>query len=139
MTNKLQTIPASFENSDNVTERLVFAVNQQMSNSLCDYASDISNYGIQGGFSGFTYYADTCAFYQANKEDIWELATDQADENYGKDSNVFTMLANFGGAKNVSSAMTFENLMAWYAAEEAARYVSEFEVEEEDDETEEED
>lgn len=122
---KLKKIPESFKDSDNVIERLVYVVDEQMGEDFLTYAEDICNHGISGGFSGFIYYSDTCAFYQANKDDIWELAYDQHEELGCR--NIIEMIAGFGVADSVGGAEQFENLMAWYAAEEAARYVVDYE------------
>lgn len=35
-----------------------------------DSLEDVVRHGADGGFSGFTYYADTLAFYKAHKGDI---------------------------------------------------------------------
>ncbi len=111
----------SFENSDNVIERLLFALIKH-GVPVEDFIN-IANHGAQGGYPAISYYSDTCAFYNANKDDIWELATDQADE-FGND-NAMQMIGQFAGAKNVGSCDQFENLMCWYAAEEASRYATE--------------
>lgn len=117
----------NFKNSESVIERLTFAVIEQ--GLEVESFEDVVNHGINGGFSGFIYYSDTTAFYNRHKDDIWELAIDQADEM--GNSNVFEMIAGFGGAKSVGSADQFENLMAWYAAEEVCRHVVDnFETEE---------
>lgn len=129
----MKQIPANFKNSDSVIERLVFSVNEQMGGNLPEYADDIVNHGISGGFGGFIYYDETGEFYQKNKEDIWELAIDQADQ---LGENALSMIASFNGAKNVEGSDQFENLMAWYAAEESARFVVERIEEEETEEQE---
>jgi hypothetical protein len=41
---------------------------------------DVCNHGAYGGFPGFTYYADTLAFFKAHKADILALAQSQAEE-----------------------------------------------------------
>lgn len=95
---------------------------------------DIMNHGVDGGFSGFTYYTDTCKFYQRNKKDIIALAKQQADD-LGSEGGVIGMIKGFkcaSGDDEESIAKTLygtskqaeqgvENCLAWYAAEEVAR------------------
>jgi 3-deoxy-D-manno-octulosonate 8-phosphate phosphatase (KDO 8-P phosphatase) len=45
---------------------------------------DIVNHGASGGFSGFTYYADTVAFYKRHKADIMKRAEGDASD-FGTD------------------------------------------------------
>ena len=121
---KLKKIPESFKDSDNVIERLVYAVDEQMGDLLQD-AENIYNHGISGCYPGFVWYNETCAFYQAYKDDIWEMLWDQHKEFGHK--HILEMIASFTGANQVGGSDQFENLMAWYAAEEAARYVVDYE------------
>lgn len=79
--------------------------------------ADMVNCGVSGGFSGLIYYSDTVELYKQYKDDIWEMLDNDA-EGYGQ--NTIEMIANFGCAKNVSSADQFENLLVWYAAEKVA-------------------
>ncbi len=41
---------------------------------------DVANHGADSGWSGFTYYSDTCAFFKAHKADILALAKQSADD-----------------------------------------------------------
>ena len=129
----LKSIPANWQNSDNKLKALAFIVDQQTGGDLAEKASDICNYGASGGVSGFIYYAETCKFYQDYKETIWDLLYDTA-ESMGE--SVLQMIANFGGAKDVGSGDQLENLLAWFALEEAARYVSEYEADEQEEDEE---
>ena len=61
-----------------------------------EIASDVYNHGINGGFTGFIYHADTVSFYRRNKKEIIELATSQAEE-FGED--ILTMISNFNCIK----------------------------------------
>jgi hypothetical protein len=98
-----------------------------------DSLEDICRHGISGGFAGFTYYADTLAFFKRNKADIMALAESQAEE-LGTD--MLTMIAGFNCLKNekltgwqICQALNgkgddvtnVQNAMAWYGAEEVAR------------------
>lgn len=97
---------------------------------------DVINHGIDGGFSGFIYYADTHKFALTYRKLIVELLESLA-EQLGED--VVHMVSNFGvfrnspmdqddkkdlykylgGGKPKQGAIT--NVMAWFAAEEVCR------------------
>lgn len=95
---------------------------------------DVARHSADAGWSGFTYYADTLAFYKAHKADILALAQSMA-EDFGQD--MLEMIAGFGCLKNDKltatdigealfsgrgeSATTVRNAMAWFALEETAR------------------
>ena len=100
------------------------------------YAADITRHGIDGGFNGFIYYADTEPFAARNKDAILELASGQAQE-MGYDST-FAMIRGFGcfrgdnlsdgdlmramcKGRNPENGTNLLNALAWYAAEEVAR------------------
>lgn len=132
-------IKPSFRNGSTI-EKLVYAVNKQMGGSLQDYASDISNHGINGGFTGFIYYSETVPFAEnkTNRKNIISLLEEQAAD-FGIE--VVEMVSGFGVFRNnamdeetrrdlyrylsetTCKTNTIPNLMAWFAAEEAARYV----------------
>lgn len=138
MKTQLKSIPASWKNSKNNIERITYAVNAQMEDNLLEYASDIANHGIDGGYSGFIYYSETHAFAMKNRKMIVELLEDQA---FHLGEEVTAMVANFkvfrgspmdsddrrdlykylGGDKPDQGTIT--NIMAWFAAEEAARFI----------------
>jgi hypothetical protein len=95
---------------------------------------DVCNHGASGGFSGFTYYADTLAFFKAHKADILALAQSQA-EDFGQ--GMLEMIAGFNCLKGDNlnpdavaqaiytgkgdNAVNVRNALAWYALEEVAR------------------
>ena len=115
-------------------KRLISAVITQLGGT--DSMQDICNHGIDGGFSGFIYYADTHKFAMRNRKAIVEMLEEMADQ-LGED--VVQMVNGFGvfrpngmdaddkkdlyrylgGAKVEQGAIT--NVMAWFAAEEVAR------------------
>ncbi len=84
---------------------------------------DIAHHGCDAGWPGLTYYSDTCKLYAKFSGEIWQLASDMADDMGEK--NVLTLIARFGGAGNVSDGCTFENLMVWFACEQIARELTE--------------
>lgn len=94
---------------------------------------DIARHGADGGFAGFTYYADTVSFFRRNRREIIKLVNSLADE-LGED--FFAMIAAFRCLKDdklttweISEAInsrgehatTVQNALAWFAAEEIAR------------------
>lgn len=96
-------------------------------------APDISNHGIDGGFHGWIYYTDTCAFFRRNKKLILAMAEEQA-RDFGQ--GLFEMVQGFGAfrkdpisqealAKAIYTGKgenvdVVYNILAWYAAEEVA-------------------
>jgi hypothetical protein len=95
---------------------------------------DVVRHGASGGFGGFTYYADTLAFYKAHKGDILAMAEAMASD-LGED--MLAMIAGFGCLRNDKlsateigealysgrgeCAQTVRNAMSWFALEEVAR------------------
>lgn len=102
---------------------------------------DMANYGIDGGFTGFIYYNETCKFFEDNKELIMaQLLEDRWSIGY---SSLTEMLSSFRCLKDVDTynieqflinsddesnedETTLKNGLAWYAAETVA-----FQLEEE--------
>jgi hypothetical protein len=122
----------------NIPARLVRAVVRQFGGwqSFTESAPDVCRGGIDGGFSGFTYYSDTEAFAKRHKDLISELASSQAQE-IGYDST-FAMIRGFGCfkgdtltdgelmralclGKNPVDGPNILNGLAWYAGEEVCR------------------
>jgi hypothetical protein len=99
-----------------------------------DQLEDVARHGADAGWSGFTYYTDTVAFYKAHKGDILALA-EQMAKDLGED--MLTMISGFNCLKNDKlspteigealysgrgdAATTVRNAMAWFALEETAR------------------
>lgn len=96
---------------------------------------DITNHGINGGFSGFIYYTDTIAFFKKNRGAIIELVREMA-QDFGQDP--IEMVANFNCIRPADFETREEiaralygrikaddtqvpNALAWFAAEEVAR------------------
>ena len=128
----------TFCQQSNIPASLIRAVVNQIGDwqSFQESAPDITAHGIDGGFHGFIYHADTEAFSKANIEAIGELISEQA-QDLGYDST-FAMIRAFNCFKGETlsdielfRAITgktdrhFEpnilNGLAWYAAEEVAR------------------
>ena len=93
---------------------------------------DIANYGADAGFVGFTYYNDTCKFFDDNKDLIFEqLLEDRVNIGY---NSLTEMLSSFKCFKDVDTydieaflincddesneeQTTLKNGLAWYALE----------------------
>ncbi|NDD55779.1 hypothetical protein EBZ39_18260 [bacterium] len=123
-------------NSTSIPESLIRAVVRQMGGwqSFKESAPDICRGGIDGGFHGFIYYADTMKFAKANRDAIREMAFHQADA-FG--TNVIPMIQGFGCFRNDKptdqevldglhgiahpTGCNVLNALAWYAGEEVAR------------------
>jgi len=83
---------------------------------------DVAEHGASGGYPGFTYYKDTCEFYDKHEAEIWEKLNEEAE---GQGITAIQLVAMFGDADSVNSADTFKNMLAWFALETVAREVTE--------------
>jgi len=85
---------------------------------------DLAYHGAaSGAFGPLTYYRDTIAFYDEHEDEIWERASEMADDMGA--SSTLEFIASLQGARQVEDDATFKNLMAWLAAEEVAREIVE--------------
>ena len=83
---------------------------------------EVVNQGcVAGTVPELIYYADSCAFYEKYKNEIWEMLWN-AHQEMGTES-VLHLIASFNGAKDVGSDVQFSNLLAWYACEEVCREI----------------
>ena len=81
---------------------------------------DVVQHGCSGGtISELIYYADTSAFYEKYKEEIWQRLSDMADD-LGEPS-ILHLIVTFNGAKEVGSELQLHNLLAWWACEDVCR------------------
>jgi len=102
-----------------------------------DVLHDVAQYGADAGFGGFTYYADTCHFFDVNRAAIVELVKRYADD-FGQD--VISLVAGFNCLDDdcetrdeVGRAIygtlgdddtLVANALAWFALEEVSRHVT---------------
>ena len=85
--------------------------------------SDVVLHGCQGGTIGeLIYYADSCAFYEKYKEEIWERLYNSA-QDCDEHQNTLHFVSTFNGGCDVGSHDQFRNLLAWWAAEEVCREI----------------
>ena len=134
----MKTTQKTLIESSNIPAKLIRAVVRQMGGweSFKGKAQDITDHGINGGFSGFIFYTETEAFAKRNIDAISELASTQAQE-IGYDST-FAMIRGFNclkgdkisdgdlmralcKGKNPEDGPNLLNALAWYAGEEVAR------------------
>ena len=84
--------------------------------------AEVVLHGCAGGVvSELIYYADSCAFYEKYKEEIWQRLWDSWSD-FGGDS-VLHFIATFNGADDVGSDDQFRNLLAWWSCEDVCREV----------------
>lgn len=124
-----------FVAESHISEKLVRAVVRQIGGweSFTSHAEDVNDYGAAGGFTGFTYYADTVPFAWRYRDVIMNLAKGLSDD-IGE--SVFKMLAGFVAFSwqytegEIAEAIynrksenrdTILNALAWFALEEVCR------------------
>lgn len=128
----------SMINNSNIPASLIRAVVRQFGgfDSFKESTQDVNNHGISGGFHGFIYYSDTCAFYARNRKDIGVLCRQMADE---LDEGLIEMINDFNCLRLDSCENYLEeigktlygnksqhdtqvaNALAWFAGEEVCR------------------
>lgn len=123
-----------FIKESNINEKLIRAVVRQIGGweSFTNSAQDITNHGIDGGFHGFIYTAETVKFAKNNLPEIMELAKNLA---YQIGEDTYKMIAGFKCLKDYANLDVCEsiynkksedqetvlNALAWFAGEEVAR------------------
>lgn len=137
MTTTAKTL-AQFIEASNLPAALIRAVVEQIGgwDSFTDYAQDIAEHGIDGGFTGFIYYNETHPFARANRREIAKLASQHADD---MGTGLFEMIRGFGcfkgetvtdeqigaalyaGNTDDEDGADVLNALAWYAGEEVCR------------------
>ena len=84
--------------------------------------SDVTWHGCSGGtISELIYYADTSAFYDKYKEEIFERLNNMAQDMDCE--SILHLIVTFNGAKEVGSHLQLKNLLAWWAAEDVCREI----------------
>ena len=124
----------SFCEFSSINSNLIRAVIRQSGGWLAfqEMAQDIYNHGIAGGFPGWIYYNETCAFYAKNQSLIIDLIEQWANEI---NLSPIDFVAGFRcldaeDGQNVGKTLygnkqqhdtIIANALAWFAAEEVAR------------------
>ena len=85
--------------------------------------ADVILEGCQSGIvSELIYYADSCAFYEKYKEEIWQRLYDSA-QDCDEHQNCLHYTSTFNGGCDVASDDQFRNLLAWWACEDVCREI----------------
>tara|TARA_R100000808_G_C2147793_1_gene155836 strand:- start:1134 stop:1547 length:414 start_codon:yes stop_codon:yes gene_type:complete len=95
-------------------DKLIKAVRENLSSdsSCADQTlRDVSEHGADGGFSGFTYYADTVPFAMLHIDEIRECLIDEASE-FGLRSAA-SMVAGFSCLENQGLSDDDINRVLW--------------------------
>ena len=137
------SVKSVIENS-NIPPRLFRAVLRQLGPDWRQNLADIAAHSIDGGFSGFIYYAETVAFWNRNRAEILDLVRELA---FALGENPVSMISGFGclgggrggdplewtedvgrviyGGRAVRTdddgGVSVANALSWFAAEEVAR------------------
>lgn len=83
---------------------------------------EAGEHGADAGWPGFTYTADGAEFYRDNERVVDELLQDAADDmGYG---SVADLVATFSRKDMTETRDGHDCLMAWFALEEAGRYLA---------------
>jgi len=133
---KKLTIKVLIENSNIPATLIRSAINQFGGwESFKQLAPDVTNHGIDGGFHGFIYYADTTKFARRNMKNIIAMGEEQARDI--NETGFLGMVASFGCFRGdnltqdeIARAIyqgkgemvdQILNGLAWYAGGEVAR------------------
>jgi len=106
--------------TDEQAIQLLRAIREHSSLEL-DSIRDAAEYGADTGFGGFTYTTDGADFTRANRQLIWTLLADDADQY--ECSNVAEYVGTFQRADMADTEDGFDCLLAWYALETAGRWL----------------
>lgn len=125
---------ADFLENTGIPESLVRATVRQVGGwkAFREIADDVANNGADAGWTGFTYYSDTCAFFRRHKAAILELLKADAADTLGSGNVIefceqFRCLADVG-ADGIAETLygrwadkewqvTTANGLAWYVLE----------------------
>jgi hypothetical protein len=102
--------------------RDLLAAIQEHSGMERDRIREAGEHGADAGWPGFTYTTDGAEFTRANRELVWSLLTEEADE-FGFE-NVPAFVASFTRADMADTEDGFDCLLSWYALETAGRWVA---------------
>ena len=96
-------------------KELYNAVKEHAPSLTAEDFKQISKHGIDAGFNGFIYYADTIKFFNRNEELITDFLNEEAD-SMGVDG----MFKLFNDNYQCYSIDEFKNWASWYVAESVA-------------------
>lgn len=135
VTKSIISFVSEAEDTSAMSRELIEAVITQFdADCFLDSASDVANYGISGGFGGWTYYHETEEFYEQNKTLIINWLEEFKNEIGYQSVSDFLLNCNtmktqefdaddieaFLGddGKDLDCYTNFANAMSWIAASE---------------------
>lgn len=89
----------------------------------------IAEHGVSksyDGYAGLMQYPDTCKLYQRFKSEIWDWI--YYDITNMKNQSMLEFIAALDNKATVNSAVRFERLLVWYAAEGIAKQITNEEI-----------
>jgi hypothetical protein len=101
-----------------------------------DSLQDVASHGADGGFAGFTYYSDTCAFYAKHQTRIVALVEEMASDMGESPTNLVAGFRCLNGDYSEAEVgrtlygpkkgheTQIANALAWFALEEVAHSVT---------------
>lgn len=101
-------------------ERLYKAV-KAYSEMEDDQLREAARHGADAGWPGFIYNDEAAEFFDRHADLIWEALCDLAD-SLGEPSPI-ALIAGFNRIDMTHSHQGFKVLLAWFALEEAGRYL----------------
>lgn len=108
------------DSTDGVYEKLVDAIKAHAELDNEDIV-EAGRHGADAGWAGFTWNQDAADFYDQNEDLIWRVLEEMAGAcGY---ENPMAMVAAFKRSDMLDSAEGFKVLLAWFALEEAGRYL----------------
>lgn len=102
-------------------EQLISAIRGHSGLSTRDI-EQAAEHGADAGWAGFTYTADGADFTRANRELVWEMLAEEAEEMGAE--NIAAYVASFNRSDMADTADGFDCLLAWWALETAGRYLA---------------
>lgn len=113
---------------DNDTMRRLVAAIERHSGMGLDEIREAGEHGADTGWPGFTYTADGATFYREHDELVDAVAQDMAD-SLGQ--TVAELVAGFARSDMAETRDGRDCLMAWFALEEAGRWLADIERDDE--------
>lgn len=101
--------------------RLLRAIRDHSGMTLQEIAQ-AGEYGADTGWPGFTYTSDGAEFVRVNRETIWAMLNDDADD-FGY-ADPCTFVGTFARADMTATPAGFDCLLAWYALEAVGRHIT---------------
>lgn len=89
----------------------------KVNDELHSVLNDVINHGAISGFSGFIYYSDTVRFFEAFKNEIFDMIYDYYN------GNLKDFFLSLRGLEDIGSYDQFANLLSWVTLETVALHI----------------